>query len=115
MTAEAEVGGEIMDLERASDGFCIAVQGSNEIWAFGPMCSLLYLLTFPEVPDCGAAMPDNSFFLAGCGEIGLVVCALSGEQVHTDGSLQGIQDVALSGDYALLASASDSSFVLLGR
>jgi hypothetical protein len=115
VTAQAEVYGEVTDLEASGEGFCMTIAGSNEIWVMGPLCSTLYLLTFPEEPDCGAAMPDDSYFFAGCSAEGLVVCAGSGEQVHTDASIQEIGDISLSADHALIACSADSSLVLLER
>jgi hypothetical protein len=44
-----------------------------------------------------------------------VACAPSGEQVLLDPSYQGLTDIALSEDYAFLASSPDSSFHLLRR
>jgi len=115
VTAECDIYGSLVDLERATEGVCAAVEGSNELWMLGASCEVLYLLTFPTVPGCGASMPDNSFFFAGCPGPGLVVCAQSGEQVLLDGSYQGLADIALSGDYAVLASASDSVLFVLEK
>lgn len=115
VTAQVDVFGEVEDLEQACGGFCCSMQGSNEIWVMGPQCEVLFLLTYPDVPSCGAAMPGNSFFFAGIPGIGLVACAPSGEQVLLDPSYQGLTDIALSEDYAFLASSPDSSFYLLRR
>jgi hypothetical protein len=115
VTSSVDVYGEVVDLETAADGFCCAMEGSNEIWVMGPQCQVLFLLTYPAIPACGAAMPDNSYFYAGCPGVGLVVCSTSGEQVLLDQSFPGLVDISLGEDFAFLASAADSMFYLLER
>lgn len=89
----------------------------NELWILhAEPLRTSTLITFPSVLEAGAATPDGLFFYGCCpGSPGLVVCAISGEQVWSTDGFGSLSDAALSpaGDLALLASVSGMSAVLL--
>jgi len=82
-TGECEVYNTVISLFDGPDGMvCALVDGSNEIWFIDESsCTVHYMMTVPDVPVCGASMPDGSFAYAGVPGTGLVVCSESGELV----------------------------------
>ncbi len=84
-----------------------ALEGGNELWVFSNSgMGVDILVTFPDVPACGACTPDSAFYYAGCPGAGLVVAASSGEQVRSTAGFGTPSDIAISGDGTLAAVAS---------
>jgi len=118
-TGECDVYNTVISLFDGSDGMlCALVDGSNEIWFIDEgSCTVQYMMTVPDVPVCGASMPDGSFAYAGVPGTGLVVCSRSGEHVLKTAvyGLPGSVALESEGWNAVICSAEQMSISILEK
>ncbi len=118
-TGQCEVYNTVISLFKGPDGMlCALVDGSNEIWFVDESsCTVDYMMTVPDVPVCGASMPDGSFAYAGVPGTGLVVCSSSGELVLKTAvyGLPGSVTLESEGWNALICSTEQMSISILEK
>jgi hypothetical protein len=118
-TGECEVYNTVISLFKGPDGMlCALVDGSNEIWFIDEGSFFIdYMMTVPDVPICGASMPDGSFAYAGVPGTGLVVCSSSGEHVLTTAVYGLPSSVALESEgwNAVICSTEQMSISILEK
>ena len=98
--------------------FCGIVEGSNEVWFWDEQsCILVYMITVPDVPLCGASMSDGSFLYAGVPGTGLVVASSSGEHALSTAEYGYPADIALESEgwNAILCSPGQMTITILEK